>query len=209
MVFLVYEATFTVKGDTYYYVGKTGESLQARRKWHLDSPVRWLEGLDGGSLRLRRLGSFSGEVTALAEEALETARLMEKRGTDAVRGGPWCMAKLSRTLLEEIELVRSLGSARKVMSHAAVGSNLRKHLENTPWNAKRSPRSCSGAGRRGGAVKKKKKPSGAEQRRNRGLVYGQRGFHANKWGTSPDSAEADAQRRYNATRPNRASGSRA
>ena len=121
--------------------------------------------------------------------------MMEDLAEDFVRGGPWCIKTLGKKHREEVKLVLGCTSALQIRKCAQRGSDLAKHLSGEAY-VKGLARKI---GKRG-----KKRPSGAEQRKNRGLQYGDPGWSEAKWGTDPAEAEARAQRKFNKSRPNRA-----
>ena len=128
---------------------------------------------------------------------------MQKHGEASVRGGPWCEARLQRRRKDEIDLVAELGSARRVCAEAREGTDLWKHLHDKPWkhSARAGGTAATSSWGKEGSQRKRKKPFGAEQRRNRGLTYGSHDYHEHKYRINADAVQERAQHRYNQTRP--------
>ena len=98
-LYQVYLLTFvTVRGTPRRYVGMTcvhgdeapAAALCRRRRWHLKRPVAWLKCADLESVHLESVGVPEHEDSALADEAVEAARLIAE-GPRRCRGGPWCL----------------------------------------------------------------------------------------------------------------------
>ena len=124
---MYYGITQVLGGQSYQ------QALNVRKKWHLLKP-NWC--LRGGKLVISSMETVkvaSGKATALALEAMETAK--EHEASDPkevmVRGGPWCkrgMSKEDRDCLKEVAECIGPGSVMAVASRYpghVLGAHLR------------------------------------------------------------------------------------
>ena len=160
---------------------------------------------DVDSLRLDPIGHVMNLDHALAQEAIVTARAFNDGGA-SVRGGPWAFPSMGCHAYSQMKEVRKLAdqaadgaAARKqVLEYASrCGGKFLKHCEDKDFHLDNAP---FGKKRRMGKL------TGNQRRKRDGLVYGSAGFKTAKYGVQADATESAIQSKYNATRPDRASG---
>jgi hypothetical protein len=223
--FLVYRLTFrrddfdlTYFGATGVYLGQTDRAaLEQRRRFHREEPVCWLKGFDEQSLRMHVVKTnIRRRADALAAEAQATALECKSRGTQVVRGGPWCLRGLSAADRREIAMVSECQSMAGVqdLGRRLRGGSLAAHLagdrydRTSPSSAspgrallpilvssmkRASGRSCrSGPSGRSG----KSGVSGHSYRKTKAFVCGSPQYLKNKWGRDPAAARCRQQRSY-------------
>ena len=90
------------------YRNQSRESArQARERRHLEQPVAWLRSARPETMVMRAIGRLMDVPSALAEEAIQTARHLVDGGPP-VRGGPWAHPKLGNRGLREAAQVRRI-----------------------------------------------------------------------------------------------------
>jgi hypothetical protein len=213
--YILYAATCTERGVAKRYVGIAGvrkgcsarAALLERRSWHLKERVAWFRGCDMATLSLRLLNSGLSLQQALADEALETARLAAEKGKAHVRGGPWCRRTLPA---DDVKEMLAVGSCRGRSAVAALvkewpTGSLAHHIQGLPFKAsvggpakcilpvkRRSGRSgASSPSRRSGV-------SGHVARTRKRMEYGSVGYDLAKYGQQPKEVRNKAQRKYRA-----------
>ena len=171
-LYQVYLLTFvTVRGTPRRYVGMTcvhgdeapAAALCRRRRWHLKRPVAWLKCADLESVHLESVGVPQQKDRALADEAIEAARLIAE-DPRRCRGGPWCLPGERGVLPprheREVRLVRAAVAAASSLTaqRAALrqvsGRALAAHLRGASFVDDDPPR-----------VRKKAQASGHENRK--------------------------------------------
>jgi hypothetical protein len=161
---------------------------------------------DKSTLCLKLLSSGLTLQQALADEALETARLAAERSLTHVRGGPWCRCSLSADDVAEIAAVQACSGRAAVVAlgRTSPAGSLARHLGHQPFQASVSSgaRRCilpvkRRSGRSGASTPSTRSGvSGHQARKRKGLLYGSKGYDRAKYGQSPKAARNKAQRKY-------------
>lgn len=210
--FMVYKVDL---GDRRYF-GCTGLDLQHRCANMKNRPVLWLRG--HARLKTLKLLPLLGRrvpwKTALAIEAARTAAAWAQQ-PDVVRGGPWCLKRLGRVLIGELQQVADAvraargphaeaASVFEVAKRMALNGALQRHLRGECYKCGLHIRSCACRGRQWkdlglDVAKPRSGKTGHQYRKAKGWAATETVYKVHKWGKKP----ADAKRRDNRKYPKR------
>jgi len=214
--FMVYEGDL---GDK-RYLGLTGLELEDRCDNMKARPVLWLRG--HRRLKTLQLVPLLGRRVAwklgLAIEAARTAAAGEEQ-PEVVRGGPWCLKRLDRGLVEELQKVadavrKARGPyaeaeavwrvAKTMDKNSALGRHLRGECFKCGvylgWCQCKRTSSGSGASRAADlgveAAKPRSGKAGHDYRQERGWAASSKEYKKNKWGPKYKRNKRRDNRKY-------------